>query len=719
MADELEILKEALADRYTVEREIGRGGMAVVYLARDVKHDRAVALKVLSAEAARSVEADRFLREIRIAAKLSHPHILPVYDSGDAGGVLYYVMPYVEGSSLRHRLWREGPLPFDEALVIAREVGDALSYAHGRGVVHRDIKPENILFEAGHAMVSDFGVAVATEAAQRGLLTEPGVAVGTPQYMSPEQASGERVDARTDIYALGCVLYEMLAGEPPYTGATPFAILARKSTGQVPSLRVVRREVPSGLEKTITRALASVPGDRFATAAEFVDMLDPERVTAGTAPPMSIAILPLTNMSADPDTDHLADGIAEEITSALAKIRALRVASRTSAFAFKGKSLDVRTIGEQLGVGTVLEGSVRRAGNRLRITAQLIDVADGYHLWSERYDRDMEDIFAVEDEIAQNIVRSLQLILSEDEKRAIERGPAVDIKAYDYYLRGRQFFHQTRKKSLEFARLMFARAIETDPNFAMAHAGLADACSLLHMYYPTSEADLELADSASRRALELNPELAEAHAARGFALFQMKRHQEAEEELLTAIRLDPQQFDARYFYARACFEQGKYAEAARLFDQAFKVREDYQAKFFAAQSYAALGRESEADAAYRQALQAVERHFDLNPDDARAATMRAVASCRLGDRAGGFHWADRALAIDPEDAGVRYNVACLYALEGETDKAITCLEEALRTGFGRPEWIARDPDLESLRGHPRFETLVREGAAALQPGDER
>jgi serine/threonine protein kinase/tetratricopeptide (TPR) repeat protein len=718
MVGELEVLKSTLQDQYAVEREMGRGGMAVVYLAQDLRHDRRVALKVLRRRAAAGVAAERFLREIAIAAKLTHPNILPVYDSGNAGGVLYYVMPYIEGGSLRNRLDTERRLTTEDALAITREVGDALSYAHRHGVVHRDIKPENILFESGHAILADFGVAVIAQAAEVRPLTDPGAAVGTPAYMSPEQATGDLVDPRTDVYALGCVLYEMLAGEPPFTGPNAMVVLARKSFGQLPSLRAVRSDVAVGLDRTIERALAVFPADRPGTAEEFIEALDPERLSAAEAPPLSIAVLPFTNMSADRDSDYLADGIAEEITNALAKIRSLKVVSRTSAFAFRDKKLGIGEIGRQLGVASVLEGSVRTVGDRLRVTAQLINVADGYHLWSERYDRDLEDIFMIEDEIAQSIVRALQLILSEDERRAIGRVPPANVRAYDYYLRGRQYFHQTRKKSLDFARQMFTRAIETDPEFALAHAGLADACSLLHMYYPSSEADLDQADAVSLRALELDPTLAEAHAARGFALSQMQRHEEAEQAFQTAIKLDGQQFEARYFYARALFEQGKFAEAARLFVDAFRVREDYQAAFFAAQSYAALRHEDDAAAAYRTALQAVERHLDLNPDDPRAATMRAVALCRVGNREAGLEWAERAVAIDRDDAGVRYNVACLYALEGETEKAIASLEDAVRNGFGRVEWFKRDPDLDSLRGDPRFEALLREKAQSAGRRDE-
>jgi TolB-like protein len=678
--------------------------MSSVFLARDLRHDRLVALKVLRRSVSESLGAERFLREIRIAAGLAHPNILAVHDSGEANGMLYYVMPFVEGESLRARLRREGSLPVDEAVRIASEVADALSYAHSHNVVHRDVKPENILLEAGHAVVADFGMACAIEVVGADRLTESGLAVGTPAYMSPEQAAAEQTDGRTDIYALACVLYEALAGEPPFTGRTALAVLARKAAGTVPSLRLVRAEVPLHVERAITRALASVPADRFATAAEFAAALRDE--SASSSAGRSIAVLPFTSMSGDPEADYFAEGVAEEITTALARIPELRVAARTSAFAFRGAALDVREVGRRLGVGVVLEGSVRRSGKRLRVAAQLINVANGYHLWSERYDRELADVFAIEDDITRSIVAALEVLLADRGDRTMVRSATAHVNAYDFYLRGRQYFRENRKKSLEYARQMFERAVEIDPDYALAWAGAADCGSLLHMYYPGLKDDRDRADRASARALDLAPDLPEAHAARAFALFNLGCMNEAMEHFKAALRLDPQLYEARYFYGRALFQLGLFAQAAGMFEEAARVRDDPQARFFAAQSYQALGNAREAAAAYRRAFDVASRHLALNPDDARAATMAAVSACRIGRRDEGLAWARRAAEADPEDAGVRYNVACLYALEGEIESAIAALEEAFAVGFANREWIERDPDLDPLRDHPRFQALL-------------
>jgi adenylate cyclase len=318
----------------------------------------------------------------------------------------------------------------------------------------------------------------------------------------------------------------------------------------------------------------------------------------------------------------------------------------------------------------------------------------------------MHDVLAIQDEIARSVVQTLRVILTDAERRALGRVPTADATAYEYYLRGRQFFHQRRKRSLEYALEMFTRAIEIDPAFALAHAGVADSCSLLHMFYPSAAPELARADAASRRALELEPDLPEAHAARGFALYQLRRHDEAATEFQTAIRLDPSLSEPRHFYARQCFELGRAAEAARWFEDAARVEDYFESRFFAAQAYEADGQHDQARAQYRRALQSAERQLAFHPDDPRAATMRAVSLCRLGQPDEGLAWARRALEIDPTDAGVRYNVACLYALEARTDEAIECLEECLRLGFGNLEWIARDPDLASLHGDPRFEALI-------------
>jgi adenylate cyclase len=442
--------------------------------------------------------------------------------------------------------------------------------------------------------------------------------------------------------------------------------------------------------------------------AKLIHVQAASELQSNPAAQRSIAVLAFVNMSNDPDNEYFSDGIAEEIINTLTKVKALRVASRTSAFAFKGKSEDVGEIGRTLKVNTVLEGSVRKAGNRLRITAQLIDVAHGYHLWSERYDRQLEDIFAIQDEIAENIVRALRVVLGEDEKRAIEQAPTENVQAYEYYLRGRQFFHQLRRTPLQYARRMFDRAIEIDPNFTRAHAGIADCCSFLYMYWDSSKANLDSANASSRKALELDPESAEAHTARALALTLRRQYHEAREEFEAALGLNPMLFEAHYFFARACLIQGKLEEAVTRYRDAWRVRpEDYQAIFLSADPLTKLGRRDEALEAARQGFQVADAHLELNPDDARAWYLSAAALMRLGQRDQALERAQRAYAIDPEDAALLYNLACIYAAGGSTAEALDHLDKAIQTGFGQREWLENDSSLDPIRDEPRFQALLR------------
>jgi len=423
--------------------------------------------------------------------------------------------------------------------------------------------------------------------------------------------------------------------------------------------------------------------------------------------PKSIAVLAFANMSADRENEYLSDGLSDEIISALTKIEGFRVASRTSAFAFKGSGDDIRTIGKRLNVRSVLEGSVRRAGDRLRVTAQLINVEDGYHLWSQRYDRDMKDVFAIQDEIAQNVATALRVVLSDAEKRAIQKPQPKDVEAYEYYLRGRKFFYQFRERSLKYARQMFIRAIETDREYALAYAGIADSCSFLYMYFESTASNLKQADEASRKALELDAELAEAHASRGLAVSLSGEFVEAEREFETAIAINARLFEAYYFYARTCFRQGKLKEAVRLFGQATEVREDYQARLLAALALEGMGDTAAARSVYQRALHVIEHQLDYNPEDTRALSLGSGCLARLGDPERSREWAQRAVAIDPEDAVILYAVACVYAILESRDEALDYLEQAVAAGFGNFGWIENDPDMDSIRDHPRYLAILK------------
>jgi serine/threonine-protein kinase len=516
--------------------------MATVYRSRDLRHDRTVAIKVPRRSISESVDAGRFLREIRTTARLQHPHLLPLYDSGEANGTLFYVMPFVEGESLGQRIEREGPMAVGEAIRLTREVADALSYAHGQGLIHRDIKPANILISNNHAVVTDFGVARAMTPVANDRLTVAGERTGTAQYMSPEQAAGdENLDGRSDIFSLACMLFEMLAGTPPFTGDSRQAVIAKRFMGPPPSVRDRRPQVPYRIDAAIRTAMALEPKDRFQSAARFADALGAVGPMAGSENvEKSIAVLPFANMSTDPDAEFLTDGITEDLLNALVRLPGLRVIARTSSFALKGTSLDVREIGERMGVGIVLEGSVRKSGSRLRISARLVDARAGHQLWSERYDREMRDVFVVQDEITTAIRDALS-------ERLLGLGPVpqkalqpIDSETYELFLRGR-FFVAKRAEGMQKGMQLLAEAVTRAPAYAPAYAELASAYSISTLFcaVPPSVGWPKVRDLA-HAALQLDPRLARAHGELGNVAFWYDWDWgAAKEHYERAIALDP------------------------------------------------------------------------------------------------------------------------------------------------------------------------------------
>ncbi len=459
MADILDRMKAALADRYQIERELGSGGMATVYLAHDLKHDRPVALKIMRPELSAILGGERFLREISIAAKLNHPHILALYDSGSAEGFLYYVMPYVEGESLRAKIDREKQLSIDEAVTMTRQVATALDYAHQQGVIHRDIKPENILLHRGEVVVADFGIALAVTAAGGERLTETGLSLGTPEYMSPEQAAGERgVDVRSDIYSLGAVLYEMVTGEPPQTGATVQAVIAKLLSQPPVQPRVVREGVSEALDRAIMKALAKVPADRFDSAAEFATVLMAE--VKGEGDEKSIVVLPFENLSPDPDQEYFSDGLTEELITDLSQVSRLRVVSRTSTMMFKGARRSIQAIAREIGVRYALEGTVRTAGTSLRITAQLIDTSCDAHVWAGKFSGTLDDVFDIQERVSREIVDALKVKLTPEEDRRMAARPVDNVAAYDSYWRSVAEIHSLRARLQELKDRVGTRYVD-------------------------------------------------------------------------------------------------------------------------------------------------------------------------------------------------------------------------------------------------------------------
>jgi TolB-like protein/Flp pilus assembly protein TadD len=442
-----------------------------------------------------------------------------------------------------------------------------------------------------------------------------------------------------------------------------------------------------------------------------LQLLQREADPSGIESAPSVAVLPFADLSPEKDQEYFCDGIAEEIINALMRIENLRVASRTSSFRFKRTEMSSRELGDRLGVRNLLEGSVRKAGDKIRISVELVSAADGYQSWAERYDRELKDIFAIQDEIAQHTVDALQVTLSPKERRAIRQVATTNVQAYDYYLRGRDFFFQYRTRGIEFALQMFSKAIELDPSYALAYAGIADCCSYLYMNVERIDANRVRADAASRKALALDPELAEAQTARGVALSLDGRHDAAEQSFEAAIRLNPKLFGAHYFYARDCYTKGNTGKAIRLYEQASAVRpDDYQSLMLVGQIYADLGREEKSRAARLRGVKAAEERLDLNPDDVRALYMGANGLVALGQREKGLAWAKRAMEIEPNEPMLLYNLACIYSLADEYDAAIDCLEKSIDGGFAHRPWLEKDSNLDPLRNDPRFQAMVKEMA---------
>jgi len=696
---------------YLILEKIGAGGMGEVYRARDEHLAREVAIKVLpEGTLADEQSRDNFHREALTLSRLNHPTIATIYDFDRHEETDFLVTEYVPGTSLNEELLK-GRMPEDDILLLSTQLVEGVAAAHGQGIVHRDLKPGNLRVMPDRRLkILDFGLAkpvavLAPESPTESTVDAPAVA-GTLLYMSPEQLRGEPADVRADIYSIGAVLYEMGTGRTPFESAHIANLVeAVLHKAPLPPTRL-RPELSAHLEQIVLKCLEKEPAHRYQSALEL--LTDLRRAGRAATQEKSVAVLYFDNLSGQREDEYFRDGITEDITTELSKIKELRVFSRSAVLVFRDKPVTPAQVGRQLNARYLLEGSLRRDADRLRITAKLVETKSGHCVWAARYDRQLEDVFAIQDEIATNIAHELQVVLTETEKQAIAEVPTADVRAYDFYLRGRQFFHQFRRKGFDFAREMFAKAIEIDPRYARAYAGIADCSAFLYFYWDSSKGNLEQADQASRRALEIDPNLAEAHASRGLTASMKKDYVDAEREFRMAMLLGPRLFEPYYFFARNCYAQGRFQDAVAWFEQASKVNpDDYQAPMLLASALNGLGLKSEAHAAYRRGLAAAEKHLEFHPGDSRALYFGANALSQLKERERSMEWAERALALEGEEPQVLYNVACVYALLGESDKAIGCLEKSITHGWGQREWMEHDPDLAPVREHPRFRALMQ------------
>ncbi len=734
--------------RYQIVEEIGRGGMGVVYKAIDLEIDRIVALKMIRPELNRDPRMIRqFKQELILAREISHENVIRIHDLGEAEGIKYISMKYIEGTSLRDLLNATGRLTAEKTVSIGKQVCNALAAAHSKGVIHRDLKPQNIMIDrAGDAQVMDFGIARSLLAKE---VTAAGTMIGTPHYMSPEQAQGKAADKRSDIYSLGCMLYEMITGSKPFEADTLEGLIHHHISEDPRAPSELNPGISKGLEKLILKAMNKDPARRFQSAEHLRQALDEaadgsqptkRAPDAGMAQPTegqdteaSIAVLPFRDMSPDKDQAYFCEGMAEEVTNALVKIECLRVAALTSAFQFKERGRDVRSIGKELNVGTILEGSVRKAGNRLRVTAQLVSVRDGYHLWSERYDRELDDVFEIQDAISEAIVGALAPRLVKEECRPVAHQRSRDTEAYNFYLKGR--YHWNKRSSEGFKRAIeyFNLAINKDPAFALAYAGLADAYIMIPEL-PPGEA-YPKAKAAVLKALELDDTIAEAHTSLGWILAGYEYNLAGSvAEYKKAFELNPNYATAHQWYALHLAATGRPDEALR------EIRLAQELDPLALVMYMAAAFILYMAGRYDEAIKECRKAIDMDPSfgpahhpliwvyDALKEYDKAIESWaavfaheKEGEKAkaiekayaeSGYEAAMR-LILDifrnsEEPGGSPMQIAAMIAaVIGDADTAIELLEEAYKRREPDLFWIGALPAYNDLRSDPRFQDLLK------------
>ena len=732
---EEETLLGRTVSHYRILRQLGAGGMGVVYEAEDTRLRRNVAVKFLSAQLAQDAPMlERFEREARAASALNHPGICTVHAIEQEEGQSFIVMELVDGEPLSSRMAGQ-PMEIGQLLDFGIQIADALESAHGKGIVHRDLKPMNMMVTSrGQVKILDFGLAKIDRAdspnaetvsptapPRRGELTEAGTVFGTIHYMSPEQARGLPTDARTDLFSLGAILYQMAVGDRPFEGDTQAVVFDAILNRDPRPLAEANPAMPEALGSILEKALEKDRSLRYQTATELkTDLLRLRRKLEGRASAASlsdskpsarpavrsIAVLYFENLSKEKEDEYLRDGITEDILTDLSKINGLSVFPRTTVLAFRDQKVTAADVCRQLSAGYALEGSLRRAGNRLRINAQLVDASTGFPVWSERYDREMSDIFEVQDEIAHKIAEALRIKLTPQEQAELAAKPTENLQAYDLYLRGRSYARRRTTRDMEFALQMFENAVVLDPNFALAWAAIANGCAHAQYWSGGRGQYMERAQTASLRAVALAPDIPEVLVSQAWILYAGGRYEDGERLTRAAIARKRDCEGAYYLLLRSLFASGKYKEVAALEEEAIEAAgSDYNVYIPIMNALGALGKADAVRNIRLRLLQALENHLREVPEDARARILLGGMYSQEHRTEDAIRETNLAMVLRPNEATVLYNAACTFCNIGRNADAIDALRKAWEAGFRDADWTRRDPDLAPLRGDPEFEKL--------------